>query len=185
MIMNVYCLILLIFLFTNSIFAGENPSLNALLSGSDSVATMISVDLIDEKGYQKLVEKREGKILVVNFWATWCVPCRKEFPDLVKVAKEYQDQHVEFVGISADLEDEIDKKVIPFLNSNNVSFKNYLKSVVDDGDFINMVNPDWQGALPVTIVYDVGGKLLEFHEGMADYQGFKKMVERALAKPES
>jgi thiol-disulfide isomerase/thioredoxin len=172
--------IFLILLFIISCFGGDDQNANFIPSGGDSVGMKISVDLINEKGYQKLVEKREGKILVVNFWATWCVPCRKEFPDLVKVANEYQNQSVEFVSISADLEDEINSKVIPFLKSNKVSFKNYVKSVVDDGEFINTVNPDWQGALPATFVYDVEGKLQKFHEGKADYHEFKKMIEQVL-----
>src|SRR3989339_988306 len=72
----------------------------------------IKVETIDKAKLSKLIKDRKGKILFLNLWATWCVPCREEFPSIVKLASELKD--VEFVGISIDFLDEVDSKIIPF-----------------------------------------------------------------------
>lgn len=138
----------------------------------------VEVDPVDEAGFKDLVANRNGKILLLNMWATWCIPCREEFPDLVKIANEYANENVEVVGISADFPDEVDSKIIPFLKSQNVSFKNYVKDFQDDGVFIDMVNPNWSGALPATFVYDQNGILRQSHIGENDFQGFRSMIEQ-------
>jgi thiol-disulfide isomerase/thioredoxin len=136
------------------------------------------IEVINEAGFNKLIQERDGKILLLNFWATWCIPCRDEFPDLVKVANRYHDQSVEVVGISADYPDEIESKVEPFLKSQNANFKNYVKDVEDDEAFINLVNREWSGALPATFVYDVSGVLRDSQFGQNDFPGFQKMIEQ-------
>ncbi len=150
-------------------------------SNSDSISQeefAIQVDTIDEADFKNLIRHRNGKILLVNVWATWCIPCREEFPDLVKIANEYQGEDAEVVGISADFPDEVKTKIKPFLKSQNATFKNYVKNFEDDGAFINLVNPGWSGALPATFVYDVNGVLRESHFGKNDFVGFRKMIEQ-------
>jgi thiol-disulfide isomerase/thioredoxin len=139
----------------------------------------VQVEPINEAGFRDLVQNRNGKILLLNFWATWCIPCREEFPDLVKIANKYQGENMEVVGISADFPDEIESKVKPFLKSQNANFKNYVKNVEDDEALINSMNPDWSGALPATFIYDVNGVLRQSHFGQNDFNGFRKMIEVA------
>jgi thiol-disulfide isomerase/thioredoxin len=137
------------------------------------------IELIDETGFKNLIQNRDDKILVVNVWATWCIPCREEFPALVKIANKYQNENVEVVGISADYPDEIESKVQPFLESQKAGFKNYVKNFEDDDAFINSVNPEWGGALPATFVYDIDGNLQESHFGQNDFAGFQELIEKA------
>ena len=59
-------------------------------------------ELIDAQGYQKLVEQYRGKPLLVNFWATWCEPCRHEYPMLNELAKQYAPQGLKVVGVNLD-----------------------------------------------------------------------------------
>jgi thiol-disulfide isomerase/thioredoxin len=136
------------------------------------------VEVIDEAGFSKLIKERKGKILLLNFWATWCIPCRDEFPDLVKIANKYQSQNVEVVGISADYPDEIESKIQPFLKSQHASFKNYVKNVEDDEALISSINPEWSGVLPATFVYDAGGVLRESHFGQNDFAEFRNLIEQ-------
>lgn len=143
---------------------------------SDNV--LQKVEVIDDAGFSKLIKERKGKILLLNFWATWCIPCRDEFPDLVKIANKYQSQNVEVIGISADYQDEIESKIQPFLKSQHASFKNYVKNVEDDEGLINSINPEWSGALPATFVYGTDGVLRESHFGQNDFDGFRKLIEQ-------
>jgi thiol-disulfide isomerase/thioredoxin len=66
------------------------------------------------------LSKMKGKVVVVNFWATWCGPCRKEIPDFTEVYKNYKNKGVEIVGISLDQGGWDD--VLPFLKTNSISY---------------------------------------------------------------
>ncbi|PKL81721.1 MAG: thioredoxin, partial [Ignavibacteriae bacterium HGW-Ignavibacteriae-3] len=110
---------------------------------------------------------------------TWCVPCREEFPDLIKINNEFKGKNVEVVGISIDYPDEITSKIIPFLKKNKANFKNYVKGFPKDEDLINAIDENWNGALPATIIYDRNGKKVSFFEGKRSYEEFKAELEKA------
>ena len=83
----------------------------ALLLSAPVTAARINVATIGEAGLKNLLTAHKNKVLVVNVWATWCKPCRDEFPDLVRLAAFYKDKDVEIVAISADYPDEITAKI--------------------------------------------------------------------------
>ena len=166
----VFCFVLTLFLLNACSEQGENGP-----RATNKIPAKI--EAIDKAGFHNLINERNGQILLVNVWATWCVPCREEFPDLVKVARHYNNENVEIVGISADFPDEIESKIKPFLKSQNAGFTNYVKNFEDDGDFINSVNPQWSGALPATFIYDTNGVLQESHFGQTDFEGFQDLIE--------
>src|SRR5882724_13274361 len=112
---------------------------------------------IDEAGFQKLVASQKGKILLADFWATWCVPCRKEMPQLVALAAKLKARGVELVTISGD-EPEKEKAAIQFLKQSKVAGPVYIKRPKDDEKFINSVDRNWIGALPALFIYDRTGK---------------------------
>ena len=135
----------------------------------------ITVETIDKAKLSKLIQDRKGKILFLNLWATWCVPCREEFPSIVKLADEMKD--IEFVGISIDFPDEVDSKIIPFLKSNNINFTNYVNGFSGDEELINALDKNWNGALPATFIFDVKGNKKIFLSGSKSYYEFKKEIE--------
>ncbi len=135
----------------------------------------ITVETIDKAKLSKLIQDRKGKILFLNLWATWCVPCREEFPSIVKLADEMKD--IEFVGISIDFPDEVDSKIIPFLKSNNINFTNYVNRFSGDEELINALDKNWNGALPATFIFDVKGNKKIFLSGSKSYYEFKKEIE--------
>ncbi len=135
----------------------------------------IKVETIDKAKLSKLIKDRKGKILFLNLWATWCVPCREEFPSIVKLADERKD--VEFVGLSIDFPDEVDSKIIPFLKSNNINFTNYVNGFSVDEELINALDKNWNGALPATFIFDVKGNKKVFLSGGKSYDEFKKEIE--------
>jgi thiol-disulfide isomerase/thioredoxin len=138
---------------------------------------------IDQSGLRKLVSQRNGKILFLNIWATWCAPCVEEYPDLVKLAGSYSEQEVEVVGISADYPDEVDSKITPFLRKLNVPFTVYVANFQHQEDFINAVDPSWNGALPATLIFDKRGNRRSFLVGQGSYDRFRKMVDSARTGP--
>ncbi len=137
----------------------------------------IYIDKIDKTKLQKLVKERKGKILFLNIWATWCTPCREEFPSIIKLSSEFKD--VEFIGITVDFPDEIETKIKPFLKKYNVTFQNYVNVFNSDEELINTLNEKWNGALPATFIFDKKGKQIFFLEEKKSYEEFKNYIEKA------
>ncbi|MDH7605901.1 MAG: TlpA disulfide reductase family protein [Melioribacter sp.] len=140
----------------------------------------VIVEKIDKYKLQKLIKDRKGKLLFLNIWATWCEPCREEFPAIVKLSNEFKD--VDFVGISVDFPEEIESKIKPFIKNNKVNFPVYVNSFSNDEELINMLNKDWNGAIPATFIFDKSGKLISFIEGKKSYEEFEKNIKRARRK---
>ncbi len=135
---------------------------------------------LDAKGLAAAVAKYRGKVVVVNFWATWCAPCREEFPDLVKLEKAYRDRGVAVFGVSIDMARDM-PKVEKFLAATHPDFPNYVKkSGGDDQDFIDSVDPKWGGELPYTVVYARDGKKAKVRSGKQSYADFERAVAALL-----
>ena len=120
-----------------------------------------------------------ARATLVNVWATWCGPCREEFPGLLRVARANAGKGLRLMLVSADFDDQ-QPAVRAFLGERAVSDTTFLKTG-DDMVFINTLSPKWSGALPATFIYDGGGRLVAFWEGMADEARFQHAVDQALA----
>ncbi len=117
------------------------------------------------------------KAVLINVWATWCVPCVEEFPHLVELREEFKDQ-LEVVFISTDFPEDYER-VNTFLKDQGVSWQTYLKDGKDE-PFILAVHPDWTGAMPATVIYAKNGDLVTFFEKPADYETFKSHILTAI-----
>ncbi len=137
----------------------------------------ISVSLLDEDSFPSFKNQYQGKILFVNVWATWCLPCKEEFPDLVKLANTYHKTDVAIIGLSVDYPDEIENKVKPFLRTQNAVFPNYVQNFKRAEDLINLFNKQWRGAVPATFIYDKQGKQQIFLLGKHTFDEFKAKIE--------
>jgi len=138
----------------------------------------LSVKPIDQAGLKRLIRERNGKILLLNIWATWCAPCVAEFPDLIKFSQTCDTTTVEVAAISADYPDEVDAKIIPFLRKMSISFPVYVAQFEHQEDFINAVNRSWSGALPASLIFDSRGKECFFHVGQLSFNDFKHEVDK-------
>lgn len=156
-----------------AVFLGATAALRA------ADAPKLAGDL-DAKGLAAAVARDRGKVVVLNFWATWCVPCREEFPDLVKLEKAYRDRGVAVLGVSIDLPKDM-PKIEKFLAAARPDFPNYVKRAGgDDQDFIESVDPKWGGELPFTVVYGRDGKKARVLSGKQSYADFDKAVAALL-----
>jgi thiol-disulfide isomerase/thioredoxin len=136
---------------------------------------------IDAKGFASRVAAEKGRIVLVNFWATWCAPCRDEFPDLVRLQRAYAGRGLTVLGVSTDFEDQL-PAVEKFLEQNRPPFANYhRRSGGDDQDFINAVEPSWGGELPFSILFDRQGRKARVLSGRQTYADFEREVVRLLS----
>lgn len=122
------------------------------------------------------------KPLLVNFWATWCDPCREEFPDLVKLDAEYKGK-IDFITISTDDLAEINRDVPKFLASMKSTMPAFLLKAEDDDQAITIVSKNFAGALPFTILFSTDGKETYFRQGKVNIETVKAEIDKLLATP--
>jgi thiol-disulfide isomerase/thioredoxin len=135
---------------------------------------------LDAEGLSRLRTRYRGKVVLVNFWATWCVPCREEFPDLVKLQRNLGSRGFQIVGISTDFAKEM-PAAEKFLLEQKPDFPNYhKKSGGDDQDFINAVDEGWGGELPFSVLYDRKGKKIRTLSGKHSYADYEREIRAAL-----
>jgi thiol-disulfide isomerase/thioredoxin len=137
------------------------------------VTPVTSVDVL------RAVHDSGARAVVVNMWATWCGPCREEFPGLVRVARQYQGQGLKVILVSADDTNDM-ATVKKFLADEGVDFPAYIKAEKDQA-FIDGLDKQWTGALPATFIFDGSGKLRDFWEGEASFNVFQQKVVEALS----
>ena len=152
----------------------KTPATNANTNGADN-----RVKLIDEVGLKSLLEPK-GKPVLINFWATWCDPCREEFPDLVKIDNDYKDR-ITFYAISIDDPEDINTKVPQFLNSMKANMPAFLLKTADESAAITSISPLWNGGMPFTALYDTSGKLVYFREGKIVPESLREELDKVLA----
>ncbi len=122
----------------------------------------------------------KGSVLLVNFWASWCKPCVSEFPELVKLYKNYKDKGFQLVFISLDDATDIDKAVKPFLEKQGVDFTTYYNKFAKPEDLIDYIDKNWQGAIPSTYIYDKSGTMQAGFLGTKNYEQFESEISKYL-----
>lgn len=120
-----------------------------------------AVTVIGNDELSKLLTRTPGQHpLLVNFWATWCEPCVAEFPELVKLDQDYHARGLDFITISLDEMSDLKIGVPRFLKKVNSTMPAYLLKMDDQEAAFNIIDKDWIGALPLTLLYDGEGKVI-------------------------
>ena len=140
------------------------------------------VSTINAAGIEKLVKDAHGKVLVMNFWATWCPPCVKEMPELARFNNEYKDKGVVFVSISADHPTTIEDRIKPFMQVEEIPFPVHVMDAVETGAMDALLTVEWGGGLPATFIYGKDGKLAHWQVEEIDFEGLEKIVKPLLGK---
>jgi thiol-disulfide isomerase/thioredoxin len=137
-------------------------------------------EIIDAQSFQKLLGRYKGKPLVVNFWATWCEPCRDEYPLLNELAKQYAPQGLKVVGV--DMDDDGDLILMRrFIARNKPIFPNYRQRGGVNSAFTQAVSPAWSGAMPATFFYAKDGRQINMVLGEGTRERFEAAIHALLA----
>ncbi len=134
---------------------------------------------VKAKRLKAILKKKRGKVVVLNFWATWCAPCREEFPALIKLYQQYRSRGLELILVSADDREQQDR-VEAFLKQARVNFVTYISEEESYETLAGFLAPDWIGGLPTTLVFDRKGQLAKSLVGGQNYEVFHKVVAPLL-----
>ena len=149
--------------------------------GSRSAKSSAPVRAVNAAELQSLLKGDGSRPLLVNYWATWCDPCRDEFPELVKIDKDYRAKGLGFIAISLDDLADIKTAVPKFLRRMNAKMPVYLLNVADPEPVINGVDREWGGALPATFLYNNKGKVVYKHFGRVKTDELRTAIEKVMS----
>lgn len=123
--------------------------------------------------------------VLINFWATWCGPCRYELPRLVQIESEYRDRNLKVVLISLDRPSFAESLVPEFLRQYGITFPSYILDFWNRRErnrAIGRVVSGFNGGLPLTVLLDEHGKRVFTHTGVFEEAALRKQIEEKLSK---
>jgi len=135
----------------------------------------VSVQPLQAADVRRLILSEPKKWRLVNVWATWCTPCRDEFPHLVEMQQMYGGRDVEVVTISLDNTDAT-AQVKSFLETNHAAMTNYQFISADQNALAEVLDPGWQGAVPYTALVAPGGTVVYRQHGQFDALTLKRNI---------
>lgn len=120
-----------------------------------------------------------GKVRMINVWATWCGPCVSEFPELVEHNLRFRSREFELVTLAAEFPD-VEPKVMKFLQKHQASTRNLIFGTTDKYALMEALDPDWNGALPHTLLIDPQGNVIYRETGAIDFLAMRRALLKAL-----
>ena len=134
---------------------------------------------LNAAAYARMVQSHRGKVVLVDFWATWCEPCREELPKLVALSKKLGSSKFQLVTVSAD-EPENEAAAASLLDKERAGLPRYIKQSDDDQVFIDAIDKKWSGALPALFLYNPSGARIASFIGDSDPGEVEAAVRKAL-----
>jgi peroxiredoxin len=156
----------------------------------------VTVEHIDAPALKSLVKNDTDRLRLINVWATWCGPCVAEFPSLVEIGRMYQNRDFEFITISSDSPDKLDKvqkflqsehaaagrRTTAYLKEDQRATNNYLFAVDSTDALVEALDPEWDGPVPHTILVAPGGKIVYRQTGEINPSILKRKIIDQLGR---
>lgn len=159
----------------NKIFTIISPF---LLTVSFSLQAQDNIPVWRFDTLEKYLNRQTDTVYVINFWATWCGPCREELPDFEKIHQTHSLHKVKVLLVSLDFPNQLEKSLTTFVRNNRISAPVVLLNEPDANSWINKVDPVWTGSLPATLFYN--GNNRHFFERKLTYTDINQVIIKLL-----
>lgn len=138
---------------------GQAPPLRPALLNPKTVEAISAEELRQLIAHHTGKSDKSGQVILVNFWATWCAPCVKEIPELMKLEEKYKTRGLKLIAVSMDEPEELEANVKPFVAKRFPGFVSYLCRESDHDKFASVIDPAWNEIMPTNFLLDRTGKL--------------------------
>ena len=138
-------------------------------------AEPVTLEMVGADGLKKLRQNGTGKLLLINFWATWCAPCVSEFPDLEATYRMYRGRNVDFVTVSTN-DPEEKPGVLEFLQKHHASHRNLQFATPNVYDLQAAFDPKMPAPVPFTILLAPNGDVLHQELGASDIPKLRRAI---------
>lgn len=161
-------------------------NIKALISGT-ALAICSSISLqaqtipaYNSEALNARLASSNDTVYVVNYWATWCIPCVKELPYFEKLAEKYKYEKVKVLLVNFDFKEQYPKGIANFVSKKKLTAEVVWFSESKPNDFIPKIAPEWSGALPATTFSAQKGKKRVFEEGEVNFEFLDQTVQNLL-----
>ena len=138
----------------------------------------IKIATLNYEALKPLLHKNDDKTYVVNFWATWCMPCVKELPAFEKLNAAYKDKNVEVVLVSLDFPKQKESNLIPFIKNRKLESKVLHFDDPNEQFWIPDIAENWSGSIPATLIYNKEKR--KFYEQSFSYEELQHELQTFL-----
>lgn len=139
-----------------------------------------NVSVIKITDLEKRIRNNSDTTYIVNFWATWCVPCVKELPDFDSINTTYINKKVKVILVSLDFKEDLKIKLLPFISTKKIRSEVVLLDELNANYFIPKISDEWSGAIPATLIINNQKKINRFFEKKLNYEFLKTEIENSL-----
>jgi thiol-disulfide isomerase/thioredoxin len=156
------------------LYSGGRGGAQTAVATAAAASSLMTARLPDLDGKPRALEQWRGKVLVVNFWATWCAPCREEIPAFIKVQERYAAKGLQVIGIAVDQKDKVD----PYAAEMKINYP----ILIGDLEAIDLAREAGNrlGGLPYTVLFDRQGKAIHSQLGGIDEAKLEALVKPLL-----
>jgi len=138
--------------------------------------------VVDGDEVRRAVVAYRGQVVMLNVWATWCEPCRKEFPAIVSLDSIYRNRGLRVLTVSVDEPEDVGEKVRPFIRRMRAQFPVWIKGPGDPMRFMARVDSALTGALPQTIIYDRNGNRAHVLTGEQTLISLRSIIDPLISR---
>jgi thiol-disulfide isomerase/thioredoxin len=135
---------------------------------------------LDASGLRAELNELDGRVILVNFWATWCRPCLEEIPTLVKLEAELHDQGFSLVAVSLDEPDSDDVYIKNFMDQRFPGFSSYRSLERYKDNMVSVIDPAWNEILPTTYLLARDGSVARRIQGALSHEEFTREILKLL-----
>lgn len=130
--------------------------------------------------FDVLLEQARGNVVLVNLWATWCAPCLREIPELIKLRDKYAERPFRLIAVAMDDPADLETHVLPFREKHFSAWHTYQRAEFEMDRFVSVIDPGWNEVLPTSYLLDRNGAVARILFGGKSYEEFEAALLEVL-----